>query len=70
MPDFPKHVIENLRQIKRRLRALIPEIENVPTLKKETEEVKKAIKTITEIQIKGLPPIIIIGRKKWLMVIF
>lgn len=64
MPDFPKHVLENLRQIKRRLRALIPEIENVPTLKKETEEVRKAIKTITEIQIKGLPPIIIIGRKK------
>ena len=64
MPTFPRHVLENLRQIKNRLQALLPEIENVPTLKKETEEVRKAIKTITEIQIKGLPPIIIIGRKK------
>tara|TARA_Y100000287_G_scaffold186077_1_gene191678 strand:+ start:2119 stop:2313 length:195 start_codon:yes stop_codon:yes gene_type:complete len=64
MPNFPNHVLENLRQIKRRLRALIPEIENVPTLKEETEEIKKTIKTITEIQIKGLPPTIIIGRKK------
>jgi len=64
MPDFPRHVIENLRHIKKRLRALIPEIENVPTLKEETEEIKKTIKTITEIQIKGLPPTIIIGRKK------
>lgn len=59
MPDFPRHVLNNLRQTKKRLRALIPEIENVPSLKKETEEIKRAIKTITEIQIKGLPPTII-----------
>lgn len=59
MPDFPRHVLDNLRQVKKRLQTLIPEIENVPTLKKETEEIKKAIKTITEIQIKGLPPTII-----------
>ena len=59
MPDFPRHVLDNLRHTKRRLQALIPEIENVPNLKKETEEIKKAIKTITEIQIKGLPPTII-----------
>ena len=59
MPSFPRHVLDNLRQVKKRLQALIPEIENAPTLKKETEEIKKAIKTITEIQIKGLPPTII-----------
>lgn len=59
MPSFPRHVLDNLRQVKKRLQALIPEIENVPTLKKETEDIKKAIKTITEIQIKGLPPTII-----------
>ena len=64
MPDFPRHVIENLRQIKTRLQALIPEIENVPTLKKETEEIKKAIKTITEIQIKGLPITRILRNRK------
>tara|TARA_B100000131_G_scaffold225941_1_gene217523 strand:- start:9 stop:206 length:198 start_codon:yes stop_codon:yes gene_type:complete len=64
MPDFPRHVLENLRQIKRRLQALLPEIENAPNLKKETEEVKKAIKTITEIQIKGLPITRIIRNRK------
>jgi len=64
MPDFPRHVLENLRQIKRRLQTLLPEIENAPNLKKETEEVKKAIKTITEIQIKGLPITRIIRNRK------
>ena len=64
MPDFPRHVLENLRQIKRRLQALLPEIENAPNLKKETEEVKKAIKTITEIQIKGLPITRILRNRK------
>ena len=64
MPDFPRHVLENLRHIKKRLQALLPEIENVPTLKKETEEVRKAIKTITEIQIKGLPVTRIIRNRK------
>ncbi|MBA94937.1 MAG: hypothetical protein CMP21_04165 [Rickettsiales bacterium] len=64
MPDFPRHVLENLRQIKRRLQALLPEIENAPNLKKETEEVKKAIKTITEIQIKGLPVTRILRNRK------
>ena len=64
MPNFPNHVIEKLRRTKQYLQSLLPEIENVPTLKKETEEIKKAIKTITEIQIKGLPPTIIIRRKK------
>ena len=58
--DFPRHVLDNLRQIKKRLQALLPEIENAPNLKKETEEIKKAIKTITEIQIKGLPKTTII----------
>ena len=48
MPDFPRHVIENLRQLKTRLQALIPEIENVPTLKKETEEVSERLKSINE----------------------
>ncbi len=61
--DFPRHVLENLRQIKKRLQVLLPEIENAPNLKKETEEIKKAIKAITEIQIKGLPKTTIIRRK-------
>ena len=62
--DFPRHVLENLRQIKNRLQTLLPEIENAPNLKKETEEIKKAIKAITEIQIKGLPKTTIIRGKK------
>lgn len=62
--DFPRHVLENLRMIKNRLQKLLPEIENAPNLKKETEEIKKAIKTITEIQIKGLPKTTIIRGNK------
>lgn len=64
MPNFPNHVIERLRKTKQYLQSLLPEIENVPTLKKETEEIKKAIKTITEIQIKGLPITRIIRNRK------
>ena len=59
MPDFRDQVKHTIRSIQRDLDFLILEIENVPTLKKETEELKEFKKKLTELQIKGLPKTII-----------
>ena len=59
MPDFRDQVKHTISSVLRQLEFLILEIENVPTLKKETEELKEFKIKLTKLQIKGLPRTII-----------
>ena len=59
MLDFRDQVKHTIRSIQRQLDFLILEIEKVPTLKKETEELREFKRKLTKLQIKGLPRTII-----------
>ena len=59
MLEFKNSVKQTIRSIQRQLDFLVTELENVPTLKKEVKEIKEFKRSLTKLQIKGLPRTII-----------